>query len=51
MAKLPKKSTMKETIERCKGYAYKLWKADKITVANFTKITKELDFLKKAIDK
>jgi len=51
MAKLPKKSTMKDTIDRVKGYANKLMQADKITVKTYTDVVVKLNNLKKAIDK
>ena len=51
MAKLPKKSTMKDTIARVQGYASKLFQADKITSKDYTSVVTTLNKLKKAIDK
>ena len=51
MPRLPKKSTMKEVISRCQNYAYKLHQNGKYTVKEFVDLTKQLEKLKKAIDK
>ena len=51
MAKLPKKSTMIDTIDRVMGYAYKLFNKGIITSKQFYSLGDELGKLKKAIDK
>lgn len=51
MPKLPKKTTMKDTIKRVLGYAQKLYMNDKLTLKDFTDVDKVLSKLQKAIDK
>ena len=51
MAKLPKRKTMVETIDRVLGYAYKLYFAEKITFKQYGSIQSQLVTLKKAVDK
>lgn len=51
MAKLPKKSTMKETIARVRGYAAKLHFADKLTAKSYMTIDNQLRKLEQVIDK
>ena len=51
MAKLPKKKTMTDTIDRVMGYAYKLSVAGKITTKEFYNIGNTLGKLKKAVTK
>lgn len=51
MAKLPKKSTMKETIRRVDSYAVKLLQAKKIDPKLFNEILNSHIKLEKAIDK
>ena len=51
MAKLPKLSTVKDTVQRVKGYAWKLYNDGKLTAAEFTAIDKQLSKVIKAIHK
>lgn len=50
MAKLPKKSTMKETIVRVRGYAAKLQIANKITAKQYIALDNQLRKLESIID-
>ncbi|MHA1330404.1 MAG: hypothetical protein ACTSR2_04925 [Candidatus Hodarchaeales archaeon] len=45
MAKLPKKSTMIETSKRVKGYAYKMYTNGRLSIKEFTDLSKSLDKL------
>lgn len=51
MPKLPKKSTMKETINRVRGYSWKLFENQKITSKVHIEVTNVLNKLQAAIDK
>ena len=50
MPKLPKKSTMKEVINRTQNYIYKLWSAGKLTVKDVDTFDKLKKKIFKAID-
>ena len=51
MAKLPKLSTVKDTVQRVKGYAWKLYQDGKLSAADFTAIDKTLNKIITAIHK
>lgn len=51
MPKLPKKSTMKETVNRVKSYSNKLLNAGKLNPKEFVDILKHLDKVLRAIEK
>jgi len=51
MPKLPKKSTMKDTIKRVLGYSQKLYMNDKLSLKEFTDVDKALSKLVKAVEK
>ena len=51
MAKLPKKTTMYDTIVRVQGYAHKLNSQNKITWSLYEKVHNALRDLIKAIEK